>query len=564
MSRLSIEHKISHLLESSVLDLFRSLDKEPQSDISDMVFVNIPSDNKHGDLTTNISMRLTKQLRMNPIDMAERIRGFLMARLCKSKIAEYIESIDVVKPGFLNIWFSNKFLHKTLEQAKKEGARFGSNQEGKNKSVQIEFVSANPTGPLTVAHGRQAAVGDALSRVMKFCGYMVEKEYFINDEGRQINVLGRSILYHYLAFYGVGMEFPEDGYRGDYIKEISGLIVKESGDKFVKGYERHINYFCEYGVRLILDIIKKDLKSFDVGFDSWFSQKKLTKNIIDKAIEDLRKKGFVYDRDNATWFNSIKFGDEKDRVIVKSDGAFTYFAPDIAYHLNKYKRGFELLINIWGPDHHGYIPRLSAACQAMGKPKESLSVLIVQLATIYRAGQAISMSTRKGEFLSLREVFHEVGKDVAKFVFLMRKLDSHLDFDLDIAKKQSHDNPVYYVQYAHARIWSIIGFSDGIKEKMDTVDLDLDLLKEPEEKELSRLVLQFPVYVRDSAINLEPYYIIVYLNNLAKMFHNFYTKHRVVTDDLSLSKARLFLVDCVRICLANGLNLVGVSLPKRM
>ncbi|MCK4463276.1 MAG: arginine--tRNA ligase, partial [Candidatus Omnitrophica bacterium] len=334
-------------------------------------------------------------------------------------------------------------------------------------------------------------------------------------------------------------------------------------NRFVKNCKKK-KFFSGYGINYILDKIKKDLKDFGVYFDTWYNQSSLTKSRVDSVIEVLRKRNYIYQKDGATWFKSRIFGDEKDRVVVKSDGTFTYLAPDIAYHLNKYKKGFEHLIDIWGPDHHGYVPRLKAAIKALGYSEDSISTLLVQLATLYRDGEILSMSTRKGEFITLREIMTEVGKDVAKFFFLMRKLDSHLDFDLEVAKKESQDNPVYYIQYAHARIWSIKDFEKKAKSGIRSVKTNLNLLRETEELELSRLLYQFPRCVRNSAKNLEPYYIIMYLNSLAKVFHNFYTKHRVIGDDLALSKARLFLIDCVRICLANGLNLLGVSLPKRM
>lgn len=563
MARFGIEEKITYLIESSALSLLNNISHKGDSTSSLDIRLDVPKDTRHGDLTANIAMRLTKSLRMNPMVIAEKLRDALTESFSKHHIAGAIERIDIVKPGFINFWLSKDFLHETLLSIKKKGKRYGSSTKGSRKKVQIEFVSANPTGPLTVAHGRQAAIGDALANILKFYGYRVTKEYFINDVGRQVDILGRSILYHYLQSYGKETEFPEDGYRGGYIREIANEIKHKRGNKFVNN-SKQIGFFSSYGISYILGIIKKDLNEFGIHFDSWFSQRTLTQRKINRVLETLRGKGYIYNKEGATWFRSTTFGDEKDRVVVKSDGAFTYFAPDIAYHCDKYRRKFKRVINIWGPDHHGYIPRLKAAVQALGYSEDSIAILLVQLATLYRNGKMVSMSTRKGEFLALKEVLDEVGKDVTKFFFLMRKLDSHLDFDLEVAKHESSDNPVYYIQYAHARIWSIMGFSKKIKKRISSKRLKLSLLKEKEEQELMRLLCQFPAYVRDGASNLEPYYIIVYLNNLATIFHNFYTKHKVVSDNLDLSKARLFLVDCVRICLANGLRLLGVSLPKKM
>ncbi len=562
MAKFVIEKKISRLIKKSVLSLSKSLPIKQNLTPDLEITLDIPKDPSHGDLTTNIAMRLTRFFSLDAFSIAERIRALLENSLKRDQISKIIESLDIKKPGYINFWLSKECLYNNLKFIKKESSSYGGNKEGALKRIQIEFVSANPTGPLTVAHGRQAAIGDALARILRFSGYKVHKEYFVNDEGKQVDALGESILYHYLSSHGINIEFPEDGYRGEYIKDIARQIKKKFGNKFVKNYKK--KFFSGYGVNYILDKIKKDLKDFGVYFDTWYNQSSLTKSRIEGVIEILRKRNYIYQKDGATWFKSQIFGDEKDRVVVKSDGTFTYFAPDIAYHLNKYKKGFKRLIDIWGPDHHGYVGRLKAAVKALGYSEDSISTLLVQLATLYRDGEILSMSTRKGEFITLREIMTEVGKDVTKFFFLMRKLDSHLDFDLEVAKKESQDNPVYYIQYAHARIWSIKDFEKKSKSGIKQVKTNLNLLKETEELELSRLLYQFPRCVRNSAKNLEPYYVIMYLNNLARVFHNFYTKHRVIGDDLALSKARLFLIDCVRICLANGLSLLGVSLPKRM
>lgn len=534
MARVVIEEKIAHLIEKSVQSLLHSYSEEKDFSRFPAVCLDIPKDEDHGDLTTNIAMRLTRYVKMNPMSIAEKLRELISGELKKSALSGFIKQIDVIKPGFVNFWFSEYYLRHVLLAVKKEGVGYGRSAQGGGRKIQIEFVSANPTGPLTIAHGRQAAIGNALSNILEFYGYRTVKEYFINDEGNQINTLGESILCHYLSFYGINREFPEDGYRGDYIREIAEEIKGKNGDRFVKNCSEYRKFFSDYGVKYMMDMIRKDLDAFGIKFDSWFSQKVLTKDKINGTLNYLRGKGFIYDKDGAVWFKSSSMGDEKDRVVVKSDGAFTYFAPDIAYHQIKYRKGFDRIVNIWGPDHHGYVPRIKAAVRALGHDDNSVSVLLVQLATLYRDGKVLSMSTRKGEFVTLREVFEETGKDVAKFFFLMRKLDSHLDFDLEVAKHQSADNPVYYVQYAHARIWSIFNFGKKMKRKLMFHRTDLRLLKEKEELALARTLAQFPTYVRDAARGLEPYYIVFYLNTLATVFHNFYTKHRVVIDDPGL------------------------------
>jgi arginyl-tRNA synthetase len=413
---------------------------------------------------------------------------------------------------------------------------------------------------LTIAHGRQAAIGDSLANILEFVGYDVTREYYINDEGLQMDMLGASIRARYLELFGAKADLPADGYKGLYVIDIAKALKDKFGKKHIKTKEAGV--FRDFGLRWVMNDIKRDLKDFGVEFDVWYSQKALRKSgKVERALRILKEKGYIYEQDGAMWFRSTNFGDDKDRVVVKSDGATTYLGPDIAYHLEKYKRGFKKIIDIWGPDHHGYMGRLKAAVKALGYPEDSISLMIVQLATLYRNGEAVSMSTRAGEFVTLREVMDEVGKDVARFCFIMRRVASHLDFDLEGVKKESMDNPVYYIQYAHARIWSILEYGKKIKP---STKFDSRLLKTEEEIGLLRILSQFPMIVVLSADSLEPYIILQYLQDLAKVFHSFYTKHRVVGDDPNLTKARLILVDCVRIILANGLRLLGVSLPKKM
>jgi len=564
MSRPNIEEQISSHIKDSLKRIAGSSHPSKVIPADFAVEINIPKDMGFGDLTTNAAMRTAKIFKINPMELSGKIVALINESIKKSSLKDHISKIEIKKPGYINFFFSNQALFNNLFTINKKNKKYGSNRLGQGKKIQIEFVSANPTGPLTVAHGRQAAIGDALSRILRFSGYKVTNEYFVNDEGRQIEVLGESILFHYLSFYGVAMEFPVDGYKGRYIIDIAKEIKEKYRDKFVKDFKKHKMFFSNYGVRLIMAGIKRDLRGFNVCFDSWFYQSSLTRKRVLGVLDLLRNKRFIYDKDGATWFKSRDFGDEKDRVVIKSDGSFTYLAPDIVYHLTKLRRGYARLVDIWGPDHHGYVARIKASIKALGYDDNALSVLLVQLATLYRDGIALSMSTRKGEFITLREIVKEVGRDVTRFFFLMRKLDSHLDFDLEVAKQRSRENPVYYIQYAHARIWSIKNYMSKMQVKPAFRKNNTSLLRENEEIMLSRLLYQFPRYVSACAAHLEPYFMIVYLNELARIFHDFYTKHRVVGEDAGLTRARFFLIECVRICISNGLRLLGVSLPKRM
>lgn len=555
-----IERKIISFIEISVKDILKDLRKPLGKAESVIPGLDIPKDKAHGDLATNVAMKASKFVSMPPLEFAELIAKKMNESISCDTLKAYIDKIEVKAPGFVNIFLSKTYLYQIMLIIQREKNNYGRISICRSKKIHVEFVSANPTGPLTIAHGRQAAIGDSLSRILKFSGCNVKTEYYVNDEGTQMNILGNSIRIRYRELFGKKDEFPQDGYQGKYIYDIAMDFKKKHGSKYVN--ETDISPFREFGLKWILNGIKKDLKDFGVEFDVWYSQKSLRKSDkIGKALKIIDNKGYVFKEDGATWFRSTDFGDDKNRVLIKSDGSYTYLAPDIAYHLDKYRRGFKRVIDIWGPDHHGYIPRITAAIQALGYDKKSLSILIAQLATLYRAGKIIPMSTRAGEFITLREVMTEVGKDVARFCFIMRRVSSHLDFDLEKAKEQSMENPVYYIQYAHARIWSILEYS---KSSHFSSKFDSNLLSEKEELDLLRTLRQFPLIVSLSADELEPYVILQYLQELAKSFHSFYTKHRVVCSDPALTKARLVLVDCVRIILANGINLLGVSLPKKM
>lgn len=542
-----MEKNIQEIIIQLIKESLKSLNipsAEPQLDF--------PQDSRFGDLSTNIAMRLSKQLKKPPRDIAFNLVVDINSKMERHDLKDYIKEVRVEGAGFINFYLSEKYLYGALKDIltrEKEALRLDL---GKGKRVLIEFVSANPTGTLSVAHARQAAVGDALANILEFLGFKVEQEYYLNDEGNQINILGKSTELRMKELAGEKIEFPENYYQGEYIYD----IAKEAKQKGIKTDDLG-NFAADY----ILSIIKQELNDFGVKFDSWYSQKELGKSgKIEKAFDYLKNKGLLYDSDGALWFKSTDFSDDKDRVVVKSDGSQTYLAPDIAYHDDKYKRGFEWLINIWGPDHHGYINRLKASVAAFGRDPDSLSILIVQLATIFRDGKPVQMSTRRGEYITLREVLDEVGRDAARFFFMARRTSSHLDFDLDIAKAQTAQNPVYYVQYAHARIHSILRNSIIKLNK----DIDLSLLKEKEEIFLIKKLLQFSYILNICFSTQDPYMLTVYLQELSESFHKFYDACRVLTENEPLTKARLALIEGVRIVIAAGLDLLGVSKPEKM
>ena len=528
------------------------------------VELSLPKDKRFGNLSTNIAFQVAPIIKSSPFHTAERIKQELLNLLISSKKESWVESINVVKPGFINITYSRKFLNKLIKIIGDSPSKFKPHNIGRKKKVQVEFVSANPTGPLSIAHGRQAVVGDVIARILKTCGYDITKEYFINDEGNQIDALGKSAMARCLELQGKEFSLPEDGYQGEYLINIAKDFIKRFGkDSFAKKHLNVENMLSVYTVKQIMDGIKKDLDDIGVFMDVWFSQKKMMRtDVVTSVIKKLKKKKLIYKKDGAIWFRSTKYGDDKDRVVVISTGEYTYLAPDIAYHEDKIKRKFKKVINIWGPDHHGYIPRINAAVKALGACDDFLEVVIIQLATLYKDGKSVSMSTRKGEYITLRQLVHEVGPDVARFFFLMRKTNSHLDFDLALAKKKSMDNPIYYIQYAHARICSILQ-----KQKEDIKRLprvDLNQLSDAQEMSLMNALVEYPSAIESAALSREPYCIIVYLRKVAEAFHSFYHSHRVLDDDLAKTAARIKLIKATKNTLHAGLNLLGVSSPTSM
>ncbi|MFH2061335.1 MAG: arginine--tRNA ligase [Pseudomonadota bacterium] len=515
-----------------------------------------------GDYSTNIAMVSAKTQKMAPKKIAQCLVSSI-------ELSGIIEKVEIAGPGFINFFLSNKAWHPVVDQVLGQDKAYGSLDLGQNERVQVEFVSANPTGPLHVGHGRGAAVGDAVANILSFAGFDVQKEFYINDSGRQIRTLGTSVWLRVLEKSGQSIKFPDDCYQGDYIKDLACQIFEKQGKDFCKADEQEAITVCaKFAADKILNGIKEDLKSFGVHFDQWFSEQSLfDSGQVQKAIDHFQSKDLIYEEDGALWFRTQDFGDEKNRVVVRNNGLTTYFASDIAYHREKYERGFERVIDIWGADHHGYIKRIEASIVASGHKKEQFDVILVQLVNLLRGGKPFQMSKRAGEFVTLKDIVDEVGKDAARFMFLSRSCDSGLDFDLELAKQKNSENPVYYVQYVHARITGILLKAKEVKI-IAQIDFNkgehLNLLAAPEEIHLLKILNSFQENVEKSATTLHPHIIFTYLMTLASAFHGYYNKHKVITDDRELTLARLSLVLSVKKVIRNGLTLLGVSAPERM
>jgi arginyl-tRNA synthetase len=525
-----------------------------------------PKQREFGDLTTNVAMLWAPQVKKPPRIIAETIL----------KNLEDPEGIvarkEIAGPGFLNFTFSSEFYYQRLRELA-EGKE-ASLDIGRGRKVQVELASVNPTGPLHVGHGRVAVIGDVLARLHEAVGFKVEREYYVNDAGRQMENLGLSIDARYRELFGERINFPEEGYPGDYVKEIAAQIRQQSGDQYLKvTQDEAVGFFRKYGSDSLLETIRNQLDEFGIRVDRFFYEKELTRaapsghSDVALTMELLRARNLLYTQDRATWFRSTQFGDDKDRTVVKSDGELTYFASDIAYHRNKFERDFNKLINVWGADHHGYVPRLKAAMRGLGYDPNLLQVVLVQMVQLTRGGEPVRMGKRTGEFVSLEEVLQEVGRDAARFFFLMRKSDSHLDFDLDLAKRQSSDNPVFYVQYAHARVASI--FEQARRSGLEGIipgdrPVQLERLELGEEIDLIRKMIQFNDVLEDSLRELEPHRMVFYLLDLAGEFHRYYNRFRVLSDDKVLSEARLLLVENVQKTIRRGLEILGVAAPMKM
>jgi arginyl-tRNA synthetase len=556
---VSVKDELINLLERAI----RISEEKNLLKIGDMPIIEVETtnDNAFGDYASNAAMVLAAQVKDNPRKIAE----IIVDQVEDSK--GVLEKMEIAGPGFINFFIREGVWASMLEEIDRRGDRYGESMIGEGKRVQVEFVSANPTGPLHIGHARGAVIGDVIANTLRASGYSVTKEYYINDVGNQMNTLGRSVYLRYRELLGEAVDFPANHYQGQYIKDLAAEVIKTDGDKFLHAEEEDsLAHFTPFAATAIMDGIRADLNAFGVDFDCYFSERELYNDDgVARLIRELQGKEFIYRDGETLWFRTTAFGDEKDRVVIRETGEPTYFAADIAYHHNKYQRGFDKIIDIWGADHHGYLARVYAAVQALGHDKASLDVVLVQLVNLLRGGKPVAMSTRSGEFVTMREVVDEVGKDAARYNFLMRRSDSHLDFDLESAKKQSNENPVYYVQYAHARICSIMKMAAERGLEMPRYgEVDLKLLNLPEEILLIKWITRYPDVVNASADTLEPHRYTFYLNELAAIFHGYYNKHRVISDEENLSRARLFLVKSIGMVLRNALTLLGVTAPEKM
>lgn len=524
------------------------------------IILEKPKDKAHGDFASNIAMQLARIAKKAPRQIAEAI----VANLDQSKAS--IEKVEIAGPGFINFFMKNDFLGEIIPTILQAGEDYGKTNTGNGERVQVEFVSVNPTGDLHLGHARNAAFGDVLCNVLSASGYNVEREYYINDAGNQIDNLGLSVEARYFQELGEEFDMPEDGYHGQAIIEIAKKLAAEYGNEFAsKDQAERLAFFKEYGLKASLENIEKDLKAFRVEFDNWFSERSLyQENKIPVALDKLEEGNYTYEKDGAMWFRTTDFGDDKDRVLIKQDGSYTYLTPDIAYHKDKLDRGFDSIINVWGADHHGYIPRMRAAIQALGYPVERFDVKIIQMVNLFEGGEKVKMSKRTGKAVSLRELMEEVGVDAVRYYFVTRSNDSQLDFDMDLARSQSNDNPIFYVQYAHARICTML---EQAKSKGFTVggDFNAALLTAEKEVDLMKKLGQLPQVVADAAEKHTPHKVTQYVFDLASALHSFYNAEKVLdADHKERTQARIALMKAVRITLANAMTLIGVSAPEKM
>lgn len=586
-----MQTKISSLIEAAIEKL--KADGTLSQNTGAKIQIARSKDKRHGDYACNVAMQLAKQAKMPPRELAEKL-------LAAFPVDDMVDKVEVAGPGFLNFYVRTTLHGEILDTIIRQNHKYGQSENYLGKKVQIEFVSANPTGPLHVGHGRGAAYGATIANILAAVGYEVQREYYVNDAGRQIDILTASVWLRYLELCDEKFNFPTNAYQGDYIWDIAATLHREHSDQYLRassewmsdlpadepqGGDKEIYIdaiiakaklllgtegylvFAKCALDTITNDIKDDLEHFGVRYDNWYSEKSLVdNNKVQEALDTLDKNGHTYSKDGALWFASSKFGDEKDRVLVRENGTHTYFASDIAYHLDKYDRGFDRLINIWGADHHGYIARIKAAVEALGKDAASLDIPLVQFANLYKGGEKLAMSTRSGEFVTLRELRKQVGKDAARFFYVMRKHEQHLDFDLDLATSQSKDNPVYYVQYAHARICSIFEQAGISMQDQAITQADNTQLVNDHEKQLLKYLSQFSENVLASAEKLSPHIVVNYLRDLANAFHSFYNEkdNQVLTENLKLQNARLKLIYATKIVIYNGLTLLDVSAPTKM
>ena len=572
----------------------KEIGKENGIDFSNKkVSIQENKEKAHGDYASNLAMVIAKDLSQSPREVAEKITSLLPSE-------EWIEKVNIAGPGFINFYLKKDTHNEVLMRIEESGKRFGTNNSGNGERVLIEYVSSNPTGPLHVGHGRGAAFGSVLSELLRIVGYKVDEEYYVNDHGRQMNILTISTWLRYLQQNGQELEFSKKGYQGEYVEQLAKELLKEEStkynlkenesdlqellqsqeteevlDKLIKWgklfLQENFEEIREFSLRAIMTSIKEDLKLFGVNHNLWFNESSMYFNKvglpdIDKSIKLLDDSGFLYEKEEALWFKSTEFGDDKDRVVKRANGDNTYFASDISYHLDKYDRGYKRIINVWGADHHGYLPRVSAAMEALGKNQDMLEVVFIQFANLLRNGEKVSMSTRGGEFITLMELIEEVSSEAARFFYINRKADQHLDFDLDLAKSQTKDNPLYYIQYAHARICGVFETlkKEGRKLNQDLGLDNLDLLNLDKEIEIQKMLLQYPEVISRAAEHSEPHLICYYLKDLSGLFHSYYNSERFLVDNDKLMNSRLFLLKGTKQVISNGLEILGIAAPESM
>jgi len=556
----NMTEELKQLLERAVDDIARDVEQELPEGF--MVRLERPRQAGHGDWATNIAMQLAKPFGMRPRELADKL-------IDKVPLGEIVEKAEVAGPGFINFTLASNWITEAIKSTIAQNENYGRVNSGEGRRIQVEFVSANPTGPLHMGHGRGAAVGDITASILDFAGWNVEREYYINDAGLQMELLGKSAQSRYFEALGRGDEapMPEDGYHGEYMTEIARSFVDKYGDEPAKKpLEETVEFFSVETGKIVTEMIRKDLEEFGVTFDVWFSEKSLYDNgQVEPAMEELKKRDYAYEEEGALWFRSTLFGDDKDRVLIRTNGVPTYFTSDVAYLKNKYDRNFEKLIYVWGADHHGYVPRLKSVNKAFGHPDDAVDVLLIQMVNLLRDGKPVQMSKRAGTIITLREIMDEVGVDATRFFFVMRRCDSTLDFDLELAKKATSENPVFYVQYAHARICSIYR---ELEERGITLpgieEFDVSLIMDQSEINLAKAISRLPEEVAKSADEFAPHRIAYYATELAEAFHSFYNSQRILGVDEPVMKTRILLMEAAKITLKNVLGLLGVSAPEKM
>jgi len=582
-----MKDQLQDLLKKCIQDL---INEGLINEMPPKVRLDHTKDKSHGDYATNIALMLAKQAKISPLELAKIIVNQL-------EDASFIKKTEIAGPGFINFFLSDASSTSIVSEIIELGEMYGKSEIGKGQSILLEYVSANPTGPLHVGHGRGAAYGATVSNLLRNIGFKVDNEYYVNDAGRQMDILTVSIFLRYLSLCGEQIRFPDNGYQGQYINDIADSIVVESGESFKQSAdivfenickdgieggdkESHIDELIvrakdllgdnfqtifQVGIESILGGIKDDLADFGVRFEKWFSEQSLIDSgLSESCITRLKDSGHIYKKDGALWFKTTNYGDEKDRVVVRDNGNHTYFASDIAYHLEKLERGYDKIINVWGADHHGYIPRVKASIGALGHKPDKLEILLVQFANLYRGGQKVQMSTRSGSFVTLEDLRKEVGNDAARFFYILRKSEQHMDFDLDLAKSKTNENPVFYIQYAHARICSVFRQANEKGFESNLEDANLSLLTEEVEKNILRELSRYKSVIESAAIQYEPHQLAYYLRDLATQFHSYYNACTFILEDQDLTQARLSLIHAAKQILRNGLSILGVGAPESM